>query len=68
MIDRLWLVEWLGVTAYIYAPTRGKAKSRAMRSARDAHMWEPGESLKGLRCVATAYVPPNVSVMYWEPT
>jgi hypothetical protein len=68
MTERAYLVEWLGVTAYIYAPTRSKAKMRAMRSARDAHMWEPGESLKGLRCVVAPYVPPQASVMYWEAT
>ena len=66
MNDRAWLVEWLGVTTYIYAVSRDKAKMRAMRSAREAGYWKTGESLKGLRVVEASYVPPDVSVMYGD--
>jgi hypothetical protein len=66
MTTRVWLVEWLGVTAYISAASRSKAKMRAMRSAQDANMWEPGESLKGLRCVVAPYVPADAVVMDGE--
>lgn len=63
MIERVWLVEWFDVTAYISAVSRDKAKMRAMRAAREAGYWSPGESLKGLRVTAAHYVPPDVAVM-----
>jgi hypothetical protein len=63
MSERVYLVEWLGVPAYIRAVSRDKAKMRAMRSAREAGYWQPGQSLVGLRVVLASYVPPNVAVM-----
>jgi len=60
---RVYLVEWLGVRAYIRAVSRDKAKMRAMRSAREAGMWQPGLSVRGLRAVEASYVPPDVAVM-----
>lgn len=66
MRERVWLVEWFGVTAYISAVSRDKAKMRALRAAREAGYWQAGESLKGLRVVEASYVPPDVSVMYGD--
>ena len=63
MTERVYLVEWLGVLAYIRAVSRDKAKMRALRSAREAGYWRPGQSLEGLRVVLATYVPPDVAVM-----
>lgn len=63
MSEQVYLVEWLGVTAYILAVSKDKAKMRAMRSARDAGYWRTGESTRGLRCVLASYVPADVAVM-----
>ena len=65
-MSRVFLVEWLDVRAYIRAVSRDKAKMRAMRSAREAGMWNPGQSLRGLRVVEASYVPPDVAVMDGE--
>jgi hypothetical protein len=61
-MSRVFLVEWLGVSAYVDAESHAKAKRMAMCSARDAGLWRPGESLAGLRCRLAAYTPPDVAV------
>lgn len=63
MNERVYLVEWLGVRAYIRAATRAKAKWKAMRSAREAGSWRPGQSLEGLRARIAPFVPSDVAVM-----
>lgn len=63
MSEQVYLVEWLGVTAYIRAVSRDKAKMRAMRAARDAGYWRTGESTRGLKCTLASRVPADVAVM-----
>lgn len=63
MTEQVYLVEWLGISAYIRAVSKAKAKMRAMRSAREAGYWRPGQSLAGLKVILATYVPPDVAVM-----
>lgn len=63
MIEQVYLVEWLDVLAYIRAVSKAKAKLRAMRSAREAGYWKPGQSLSGLKVIVATYVPPDVAVL-----
>ena len=60
---RVYRVEWQGITAFIRAVSRDKAKMRAMRSAREGGYWKPGQSLSGLRCTVASYVPPDEPVI-----
>jgi len=64
MTDRVYLVEWFGVTAYISAPSRAKASMKAMYSAQEGGYWSPGQSMKGLRIRIAPYVPSYVAVVY----
>ncbi len=61
--ETVYLIEWLGITAYIRAASASKAKAKAMRSAYEAGYWSPGQSLKGLRAVVATRVPPDVPVL-----
>jgi hypothetical protein len=63
MTEQVYFVEWGDCSAYVRAVSRDKAKARAMRSAREAGYWKPGQSLKGLRAIVATYVPPDVAVM-----
>jgi hypothetical protein len=63
MTGQVYLVEWLGVSAYIRAVSKDKAKMRAMRAAREAGYWSPGKSLVGLKVLVATYVPPDAAVM-----
>ena len=59
---RMWRIDWLDVTVYVRAETRGKARAWAMRMARDADAWRPGQSLRGLRCRVSVVAPPDAQV------
>lgn len=63
MSEQVYLVEWLGVTAYIRAVSRDKAKMRALHAAHEGGYWKPGRSLSGLRCRLASRVPADVAVM-----
>lgn len=61
--ERVYRVEWKGVSAFIRAVSRDKAKMRALRAVRESGYWKPGQSLSGLRCTLASYVPPDAAVL-----
>ena len=61
--ERVYRVEWQGITGFIRAVSKDKAKMRALRSAREGGYWRPGQSLSGLSCTLASYVPPDESVI-----
>lgn len=51
---RVYAVSFRGVTAHVKAASREGAKAQAMRSARNAGYWSPGDSLQGLTCALSS--------------
>jgi hypothetical protein len=61
--ERVYRVEWQGITGFIRAVSKDKAKMRALRSAREGGYWKPGQSLSGLRCTVASHLPPDEPVI-----
>lgn len=61
-MTRVYEVCFLGITTYVAAASPGKAKMKAMRSAKEAGYWN-GASFKGLRCKLAANVPLDTTIL-----
>lgn len=61
-MTRVYEVCFVGITAYVAATNPGKAKMKAVRSAKEAGYWH-GASFKGLRCKLAAHIPLDTKIL-----
>jgi len=60
--ERTHQIDWLDTRLFVRSPSCAKARAKAMRLARNAGAWSPGQSLAGLRCRLAVSVPSDVVV------